>query len=94
MCVLASASLGNKVYCLGAGFNGQLGNGKNDNSAVPVPVLGLKQSPPIVQLDTYNSAACVLYAGPGSDSSVQCWGERLGVTMGKPVYLKQWTFVV
>jgi alpha-tubulin suppressor-like RCC1 family protein len=42
-------------------------------------MLGLKQSPPIAQLTVSDGSACVLYAGPGSSSSVQCWGFRLGV---------------
>lgn len=77
-CVLAAPSQGNMVYCLGVGARGQLGDGKSKtNSVVPMPVLGLRQSPPIAQLVVSKTAACVLYAGPGSKSSVQCWGSRL-----------------
>lgn len=71
-CVLANPSEGNKVYCLGRSAEGQLGNGKNEDSVVPGRVAGLKQSPPIAQLVVADFNACVLYAGPGNHSSVQC----------------------
>lgn len=70
-CVLADASQGNKVYCFGTNTNGELGNGSKNNSAVPVLVRGLGQSQPIVQLVVSSDLACVLYAAPGSNSSVQ-----------------------
>lgn len=79
-CVLSAPSQGNKVYCVGDNYRGMLGNGRNDSSAVPVAVQGLKQSAPIAQLALVQAGACVLYAGPGSDSSVQCWGNRWGQT--------------
>lgn len=78
-CVLADPSQGNKVYCLGANGQGQLGNGSNVDSAAPVLVQGLKQSPRIAQLIVSGSNACVLFVGSGGVSAVQCWGWRVGV---------------
>jgi hypothetical protein len=75
-CVLAAPSRGNQVYCFGDGSFGPLGNGKNNSSAVPVAVQGLRQSPRIIQLSYSNWRFCVLYAAPaaGTKSAVQCWG--------------------
>jgi hypothetical protein len=44
-CVLTAPSRGNQVYCFGDGSFGLLGNGKWNNSVMPVAVQGLRQSP-------------------------------------------------
>jgi alpha-tubulin suppressor-like RCC1 family protein len=74
----APATGDNKVYCVGSGADNLLGNGNFNDTVVsvtqPVLVRGLQQTPRIAQLVSATSASCVLYAAPGSPSSVQCWG--------------------
>lgn len=78
-CVLLAPSKGNKVHCVGAGWCGQLGDGKMTSSAVPVAVRGLRPSPHIIQLAVGDRCACVLYAvqaGYSYSTTAQCWGDR------------------
>uniref|UniRef100_A0A383W5T9 Peptidase C1A papain C-terminal domain-containing protein n=1 Tax=Tetradesmus obliquus TaxID=3088 RepID=A0A383W5T9_TETOB len=69
-CVVAGLPAGNKVFCVGEGYLGKLGNNEAAGSVSPVEVQGLKQSSAIVQLAVGFDNACVLYAA----GSVQCWG--------------------
>ncbi|RYX78339.1 hypothetical protein EON76_05585 [bacterium] len=72
-CAIASG----KVYCWGRGDNGQLGNGINENSNVPVAVAGTSDLSSKVASSIFLGGArtCVLAEG-----SVYCWGESyLGV---------------
>jgi alpha-tubulin suppressor-like RCC1 family protein len=81
MCVLAmaSSSASSSVYCLGANYAGQLGNGNKQDSKIPVSVRGPQQSAPIAQLAVDYTNACVLYSEPGSVSFVKCWGVGTSV---------------
>lgn len=79
-CVLTTTSEGSdRVYCVGAGLQGQLGDGKMNASAVPVAVQGLP-SGRIVQLASGGVYNCVVYADP--DSLVYCWG---GTSVGTAI---------
>ncbi|MFT7622722.1 MAG: hypothetical protein ACI9WU_001897 [Myxococcota bacterium] len=59
------------VSCWGSAVFGQLGNGKTDNSDVPVAVTGLSG---ITDLDCGQNACCAV----GGDSRVHCWGMGAG----------------
>lgn len=72
-CMLAAPAHRDTVYCDGNNDRGQLGSGRNDSSTVPVQ--GLQQSPPIAQLALFPGFACLIYAGPGSNNSMQCSGS-------------------
>lgn len=76
-CVLATTSEGSdKVYCVGDGQYGQLGDGKRISSTIPVAVQGLPASR-IVQLASGGNYNCVVYADP--NSVVYCWGRSTSV---------------
>jgi hypothetical protein len=84
-CMLAAPSEGNKVYCFGGGGSGMLGEGLSSDSAVPVLVKGLRQSPPIKQLVVGIYYACVVYDIAGnanSNANVQCWPAHGGRILG------------
>ena len=55
------------VQCWGAGSSGQLGNGRNVNSNIPVRVSRITTA---AQVSTGASYSCALLA----DGTVQCWG--------------------
>jgi alpha-tubulin suppressor-like RCC1 family protein len=74
-CVLATAVEGSDVYCFGDNKLNRLGAGTTaQESATPVLVQGLKQTPGIAQLAVGSSFACVAYAGSDEFDTVQCWG--------------------
>ena len=66
-CALRS---GGTVWCWGRNNLGQLGNGNNTNSAIPVQVSGLTG---ITQIDSSAYTNCALK----SDGTVWCWGYNL-----------------
>ena len=61
------------VWCWGMGSSGQLGNGANTNSKVPVQVSNLNN---VVSISTGYKHSCAIK----SDGSMWCWGE--GGTVG------------
>ena len=65
-CVLLETS---SVRCWGNNENGQLGNGTNQNSSVPVDVQGLTDN--IVQLAAGSVFTCAL----SEDGKLYCWGD-------------------
>ncbi len=67
-CALTSK---NEVYCWGANGSGQLGNGSNTNSSLPVLVTGLPTDK-IVALTAGEKFTCVQLA----NKEVWCWGEN------------------
>ncbi len=72
-CALTAAGT---VYCWGAGYDGQLGNGTKgaagEYSATPVQVAGISDA---VAIATGATTSCALLA----DGTVDCWGEQEGV---------------
>jgi alpha-tubulin suppressor-like RCC1 family protein len=59
------------VTCWGAGGNGQLGTGNNNNSNIPVAVTGgALENKTVTQIDTGYTHTCALI----SDGAVTCWG--------------------
>lgn len=77
-CVLAAASEGNKVYCLGSSPVLEAGGAQDGWSHKPVAILGLKPTPSINQLVGSSDTMCVSYAGTGELDTVQCWGTCYG----------------
>ena len=67
-CALTSK---NEVYCWGDNGSGQLGNGSNTNSSLPVLVTGLPTDQ-IVALTAGEKFSCVQLA----NKDVWCWGEN------------------
>jgi alpha-tubulin suppressor-like RCC1 family protein len=62
---------GGAVQCWGANESGELGNGTNTNSSVPLPVVGLSS-------DVANVAAGALHAcAMVSNGAVACWGSNM-----------------
>jgi alpha-tubulin suppressor-like RCC1 family protein len=73
-------AIGGKAYCWGFNNVGQLGDGTNNNSLVPVPVYtgGVLSGKTVKSISVSDSFACVI----ASDSKLYCWGNggngRLG----------------
>ena len=67
-CALTSK---NEIYCWGANGSGQLGNGSNTNSSLPVLVTGLPTDQ-IVALTAGEKFTCVQL----KNQDVWCWGEN------------------
>lgn len=62
-----------KVYCWGSGSMGQLGNGLNTGSSVPVAVLqGAMLSTSVKMLEVGNNTACAV----GFNNNIYCWGNN------------------
>jgi alpha-tubulin suppressor-like RCC1 family protein len=66
----ATSNIGGKVRCWGFNGSGQLGNGTNTNSLVPVDVVGINATKISANLDH----TCAL--SQGSDTHVRCWGNN------------------
>ncbi len=64
------------VYCWGLNSNGQLGNGTETRSFVPVPVTGLSSG--VVQITAGQQFACALT----SAGAVMCWGANSDGQLG------------
>lgn len=86
--VRVAADTGGQVYCWGANFAGQLGQGytsgtfgMHQGSATPLLVKGLRN---VTALYAGEYATCAASA----DQQVMCWGDNLGGKLG--VGFKQW----
>jgi alpha-tubulin suppressor-like RCC1 family protein len=64
-----------KVYCWGANFNGQIGNGSLDTTPTPTPVTNLTDA---VQIGFAAHSACAVR----STGSVVCWGFNGSSSLG------------
>ena len=64
-----------KVSCWGEGLSGALGNGKNDNSSVPVDVTGITDA---VSVGAGTSVSCVVR----KDGTAWCWGSNSNGGLG------------
>ncbi len=73
-CALLSAG-GGTVDCWGMGTSGQLGNGADANSKVPVPVAGLSG---VVQLSAGAYHTCAVL----TSARVECWGRGTAGQLG------------
>lgn len=79
---------GGGVWCWGANGSGQLGNGSNNQSTVPVEVSGLSTG--AVAISTLNSHSCALL-GSGI---VECWGDNISGQLGDGTAYNRTTPVV
>lgn len=70
-CAVTTAGV---AYCWGMGLNGELGNGANLSSTVPVAVStsGVLAGKTMVQIEVYSNSVCAL----SSDGLVSCWGAN------------------
>ncbi len=73
-CALLAAG-GGTVDCWGMGSSGQLGNGTNANSKVPVPVEGLSG---VTQVSAGEYHTCALL----TSAQVKCWGRGTSGQLG------------
>ena len=73
-CALLAAGSGT-VDCWGMGTSGQLGNGANANSKVPVPVEGLSG---VTQISVGEYHTCALL----TSAHVECWGRGTSGQLG------------
>lgn len=67
--------VGGRAMCWGANDRGQLGNGTNIDSAVPVLVAGVYN---VVEIATGSGFACALVV----DGTVHCWGDNTSFQLG------------
>jgi len=76
-CAIASDDL---VYCWGSGSEGQLGNGSNANSSVPVAVsrTGVLSGKTILSVTAGSNHTCVI----ASDGFSYCWGLNTNGQLG------------
>ncbi len=84
------AMLEGALKCWGTNTNGELGNGNNDDSFVPVSVIDSDFSAPVIQLEAGNNHTCALL----EDGGVKCWGGNsdgqlgdgtLGTSRNRPI---------
>ncbi len=73
LCVLTNAG---GVKCLGANYYGQLGNGTNAESRVPVDVTGLTSG--VIAIRAASDHTCALL----TSTAIQCWGENYSGQLG------------
>lgn len=76
-CVLVA---GGAVECWGYGDDGQLGNGVQQNTDLPVPVTGLLTN--VKSISAGYSVMCALT----SSSTVECWGYNQYGELGSGVF--------
>ena len=77
-CAIASDDL---VYCWGSGSEGQLGNGSNSNSSIPVAVsriTGVLGGKTIVSVTAGSNHTCAI----ASDGFAYCWGLNTNGQLG------------
>lgn len=67
-CAVVQTSTGSLVTCWGDNTAGELGNGNNSSSDLPVAVAGLPSN--VIQVSASQGNTCALTA----DSKVYCWG--------------------
>ncbi|MDD2907516.1 MAG: hypothetical protein PHH98_02640 [Candidatus Gracilibacteria bacterium] len=64
------------VYCWGANWSGQLGDGTNNQSSVPVSVSGISNATSVFVVSDESSCAVL------SDKTVKCWGANWSGQLG------------
>jgi alpha-tubulin suppressor-like RCC1 family protein len=64
------------ALCWGSNFNGQLGDGTNQSSSLPVPVIGLESR--MISLAAGMEHTCALRI----DGEVLCWGDNVDGQLG------------
>lgn len=80
-CVIASD---NKVYCWGDNGEGQLGNGSNTDSLIPVLVsLGAMPAGAVKQITSSGASVCAI----ASDDKGYCWGYNDYGELGNNTYV-------
>ncbi|MEA9357786.1 hypothetical protein SHI21_16260 [Bacteriovorax sp. PP10] len=77
---VCAIALDDKIYCWGQGTNGQLGNGANSNSLVPVPVdmSGVLNNKIITKIQIDYERVCAF----ATDNEIYCWGLGAAGTIG------------
>jgi alpha-tubulin suppressor-like RCC1 family protein len=84
-CALSTAG---KAYCWGFNGDGQLGNGTNINSDLPVSVSGLDQKAVDIALGIAHTCALM------QDMTLRCWGNNLYGQLGDGTTYEHWLPVV
>lgn len=83
-CVVANT----EAYCWGQGYSGQLGNGANSDSAVPVKVAGPLAGKAVTKVASGVISACAISGG-----EVYCWGKNYSGMLGNGLYTNSMTGV-
>ena len=80
---ICAIALDESLYCWGKGTNGQLGNGANVDSRIPVLVdsTGVLNSKIITKLQIERERVCAL----ATDNEIYCWGLGAAGTIGDGV---------
>ncbi|MDD5222564.1 MAG: fibronectin type III domain-containing protein [bacterium] len=66
----------NTIKCWGDNYSGQLGNGTNTHSNIPITVSGINSA---VKISTGNSHTCAIL----SDYTIKCWGSNSFGQLGR-----------
>jgi alpha-tubulin suppressor-like RCC1 family protein len=80
-CAIAgSGDNAGKVYCWGAGTNGQIGNGISNDASVPTPIVTINGVDSFNQISTNPTFSCAIANSGANTGKIYCWGGSLSVS--------------
>ena len=80
-CAIAgSGDNAGKVYCWGAGTNGEIGNGISSDASVPTPIVTINGVDSFNQISTNTSFSCAIANIGTNAGKIYCWGNNLSVS--------------